>query len=463
MRFNLLLFYSVCLLFTSCTDDDQSAEVGTDDSLSSRTTLIYIVADNSLDSYVSMDIEEMKEGYSEVADTTLNKLLVYVDDYSKPYLLKFAKEYNQLTKKQEIVIDTIATYQEQNSLDTNTMSGVINYALTTNPADSYGLVLWSHGNGWLPGTTQESATRAFGEDQGNDPDGEGFYMDILDLRQALESCPKFEYIMYDACMMQGIEVAYELRNCTKYSIASPVEIPGYGANYEDVVPAFFSEKDAAEKVTQAYFDYYNSLYNYTGGNINSSGTILEFIENNFWIPGIGSGYYPGSGLYTYGLSISLIASDGLEDLAKATKNILPRYIKDGQTIKTSGIYNYDDNFYNYYYDFKSFISSLNGNDTYYTAWEKAFNNAVPIYLTTSYTYSSFANKGMGGMSDMSGTCGISTYIPANINFMDGYYWKRYLLVYPQNTGLIKKHQTYLNKYYQSFSWYEASGWNETGW
>lgn len=460
----LFMLFFASFLLNSCSKegDDELLNVGSsDEKTSSHTTLVYIVADNNLNNYVSQDIEEMIEGYAQITDTANCKLLAYIDNDSSPYLLKFRKVDN--TSK--AVIDTIVTYNEQNSLETDIMSGVINQALSSNHADSYGLVLWSHGNGWLPGSSEkQTSTKAFGEDNNNSND-KGFYMDIINLRKALEKCPVFEYIMFDACMMQGIEVAYELRNRANYFIASPVEIPGYGAYYKDVVPAFFTKTNKEKAITQAYFNYYNNLYNYTGNNNFPSGSLPEFLENIFWGSSIINGIFPGDGSvsYSYGLAISLIASDKLDNLALATKDILTRKIKDGQTVKTSEIYSYDDNFYNYYYDLKDFILSLNGKDSYYMTWEKAFKDAVPMYLTTDYTYSSFANKGVGGMTSMKGSSGISTYIPANANFMSGYFWSAYLLIYPKGIIAIREHQNYLNEYYKGFSWYTESGWNETGW
>ena len=56
------------------------------------------------------------------------------------------------------------------------------------------------------------------------------YMNISDLVTILsaDAVPHFDFVLFDACFMQSIEVAYALRNFTDYYIGSPTEIPGPG-------------------------------------------------------------------------------------------------------------------------------------------------------------------------------------------------------------------------------------------
>ena len=63
------------------------------------------------------------------------------------------------------------------------------------PAESYGLVLSSHGTSWLPGNF--SSLRSFGEENGQ-------YMEITEMNEALEGF-HFDFMLFDACYMSGIE------------------------------------------------------------------------------------------------------------------------------------------------------------------------------------------------------------------------------------------------------------------
>ena len=80
MRLKLytLLCISFLLIFTACNQDDDPvpAEKVT------RTVLAYIMADNSLSGFASIDIDEMMKGM-EAVDASLYNLLVYVDDASR--------------------------------------------------------------------------------------------------------------------------------------------------------------------------------------------------------------------------------------------------------------------------------------------------------------------------------------------------------------------------------------------
>lgn len=150
MRLKLytLLCISFLLIFTACNQDDDPvpAEKVT------RTVLAYIMADNSLSGFASIDIDEMMKGM-EAVDASLYNLLVYVDDASRegsqsykfPTLYRLSKDKNG-----NVVKETVKEYKEQVSTDPAVMQEVLKRAFTEYPAESYGLVLWSHGEGWIP-------------------------------------------------------------------------------------------------------------------------------------------------------------------------------------------------------------------------------------------------------------------------------------------------------------------------
>ena len=124
-----------------------------------RTVLVYMVADNTLHSFASVDVEEMMIGMKDVDISSCN-LCLYVDDKSSPVLYHFTKN-----GKGEVVKDIIATYEEQVSTDVAVMSEVVNHVFTSYPAESYGLVYWSHGEGWIPYPV--TSTRWVGQDTGD--------------------------------------------------------------------------------------------------------------------------------------------------------------------------------------------------------------------------------------------------------------------------------------------------------
>lgn len=139
MRLKLytLLCISFLLIFTACNQDDDPvpAEKVT------RTVLAYIMADNSLSGFASIDIDEMMKGM-EAVDASLYNLLVYVDDASRegsqsykfPTLYRLSKDKNG-----NVVKETVKEYKEQVSTDPAVMQEVLKRAFTEYPAESYGL------------------------------------------------------------------------------------------------------------------------------------------------------------------------------------------------------------------------------------------------------------------------------------------------------------------------------------
>ena len=49
-------------------------------------------------------------------------------------------------------------------------------------------------------------------------------MNITQMARAMKGLPKLDYIFADCCNMMCAEVAYELKDATRYLIGSPAEI-----------------------------------------------------------------------------------------------------------------------------------------------------------------------------------------------------------------------------------------------
>ena len=409
----VLTVITVTTVLVACNHNDEPDPVQEEDL---RTVLVYIAADNSLTSFAADDIAEMVSGFAAV-DADKNNLLVYVDTQSaKPFLYQITKD-----SKGAVVKKVLYQYEEQNSVYPTVMAEVYNRVFSAFPAKSYGLVLWSHGDGWLPSPANISASKAstrwFGQDGTS-------YMDISSLNTALNSAPHFDFILFDACFMQSVEVAYELKDRADYFIGAPNEIPGPGAYYTELVPAMFSQaKDLASTVAHGYYDYYAAKY--TG----------QLGSNENW---------------TMGVTVSVLKSSEVQALAAATAAILPKYITNGSAINVSSIYSYDPRSTYYYYDLKGLVQSLTSSDdqTLFSAWSDAFELAVPLHLTTDKTYSALKDYNIGGMVSMLGSSGLSSYVPRS----GTYSYDRYLYSYAS-----------LNTFYHSYAWYSAAGWSNTGW
>ena len=319
----LIFFFVFPLFMSACRGDDPMPDPPVD---GKRTVLVYMAADNSINplaSFTDGDLEELKAGMASIDNTSDMHLLVYIDTGS-PRLI-------EIENKGGTVVETIVKeYEDRNSCGVAETQEVFNdvFGNSLYKAESYGLIYWSHGEGWIP--TPLPSTRWIG----NDKTGGGHYMNIEDLKLVLQNAPHFDFIMFDACFMQSVEVAYELRDCCDYYIGFPAENPGPGAAYDRMFPFIF-QKGAAVEMAIGTFAAYDEIYT---GKIGS---------NSNW---------------TMGTAIDVLKSSELENLAAATANALSGVTADREVLRSS-VFDYDQrkvgsSYYVGYYDFVEMMEKL---------------------------------------------------------------------------------------------------------
>lgn len=334
-------FFLCLILFVSCQNEELY------DELPDRTVIVYMVADNNLDYFAVKDINEMEAGFN---DNVNGNLIVYVDrakgaSPSHPVVYKISNDTTE-----NITSEISFVYGEQNSADGGVVSDVISDITSKFPAKSYGLVLWSHGTAWYPAGTvlndendissrlkQLPLIKSFGKD-GSDE------MNIPDLKKSLPV--HFEFIIFDACYMASIEVAYELRNCTDYIIASPTEVLSAGFPYSQISNSLFDPVVDYTKVATYFFNSYDTLSN----ALKSA-------------------------------SISVIKTSKLNDLAIQVSSIL-NDIDNIKKVNTSELQQYTVNKANYLFDIDDFISYATTNRVAYEAFEKTLTELVVYKAST---------------------------------------------------------------------------------
>lgn len=115
------------------------------------------------------------------------------------------------------------------------------------PADRYALVIWNHGAGWRPtraGLRQFVPPRAVSID-----DSTGSEIKVWELPQALDVTPRMDMVIFDASLMQMVEVAYEIRNLSPLMVGSEESPPGEGYVYN----TFLSDLAADPSMTPVQF------------------------------------------------------------------------------------------------------------------------------------------------------------------------------------------------------------------
>ncbi|MGN0233018.1 MAG: clostripain-related cysteine peptidase [Bacteroidaceae bacterium] len=240
MKKNLGFILYLSTLF--CLSCQHNSELPKPQQTYERTVIVYAVAENSLSYSAVEDSLEMVKGAKDIPNDC--NLVLYIDRNKLPTItIMNPKDGVKLWRKYT---------RELNSTDSLTMLHTLTEVTREFPSKHYGLVLWSHASGWIP------KRKTFGIDNNcNDSySNSGTELEIPALRGILEQLPHMDFILSDACMMQSVEVAHELRQVTDYLIGSPSEIPGEGAPYDHIMLPMMQGNaiDIAEKYYQYFID-----------------------------------------------------------------------------------------------------------------------------------------------------------------------------------------------------------------
>jgi len=189
--------------------------------------LIYMAADSNLASAAVQDFNSMES--------------VNLPDGTKVWLQTDLPPEHSLggTRRWELGHDSseqitsrqISHLGNLSSGSVQTLREFISWGCDRYSADRTMLVIWSHGSGWskadeskwiCPDYTSEEALSV--------ADG--------DLKAALSGHPRFDILLFDACSMQAIEVADEVKGFADYVIGSEELVPVTGFPYPEILPLF---------------------------------------------------------------------------------------------------------------------------------------------------------------------------------------------------------------------------------
>ena len=392
-RFALyIIILYIGVLLTGCRDTlVPPEEVPQPRAEAERTVIIYMAADNTLTTAVKLDTMEMVRGKNLVPENV--NFIIYLDDKTHmPAIYELsARKGMQLWKQYD---------EEMCSTDSLTMFKVLHGIEHFFPARHYGIVFWSHATGWTP------RRKTFGKDETLGSGGGVSEMEITVLRDILAQLPKTDYLFFDACFMQCIEVAYELKDVTSWMVGSPAEIPGSGAPYDKIIDALC--KSDVRGIVEGYDSGYPGVY----------------------------------GIYSYpGVLLSLIDCSQLESFAQLTGQLITPLYMERNEQSTDGFQPYCSylNRYTYYFDMRTTMCRLLSAEDY-AAWMESFDRVVPLRtLSSTKTWlAQLCNQPIIWDPECYG--GVSMFVP--LKKYDSYGW---------------------NADFQKTSWYTAAGWAQTGW
>lgn len=399
LRHTLLWVLLTGLLLGACQKEDPQWPPRPKPETADQTLLVYLGGQTLLRAFKG-NIAEIRQAIDQhiLYDS---RLLLYVEpSIRESYLIEYSFDYATQSSRG----DTLRRY-ERPALTSDHVGRVMQDAFTEAPAHRYGMILGSHGAGWVPATypylTQDEgdngmeiwsnrpipyeatdrhpllyksdrareATRWFGEFNGG----------VADLSLWIEAIQSLdtplEYLIFDACFMSNIEALYALRHSARYIVASPCEIMGRGMPYASILGELFTEKGTSYDL-KAYCAGYYDFYLHTTETKPSG-------------------------------CIALTRCEELDNLAAATRRALQHR---NEEVDPETIQPYDGLDRTLFYDLGQYIEQVCGDSEAYSAFVEQFDRTFPeeYRLHTPSFYSGYD----GEMTPIHHYSGVSTSAPS---------------------------------------------------
>lgn len=224
-------------------------------SMKNHTLLVYIIA-SDLESDIgpgnpkgaaTADLEELME----VGSTSRVNVAVQTGGTSK-----WDNDFIKGTSVQRWYVQKgnmkqVANLGQKNMGDPKDLQSFIEWGIKTYPAESYTLVLWDHGGGPLFG---------YGYDELSED-----HLTMKELKTSLSNAykntkTKLANIVFDACIMNSIEIADIVSPYASKMVASQISLPAHGLDYSAFVPLLekYLEPESsyfADRLVDQFEDY----------------------------------------------------------------------------------------------------------------------------------------------------------------------------------------------------------------
>lgn len=386
-KITCLSFLLLTLLFlvSSCKKEEPK--------ITNNSVLIYLAANNNLYPAIPDLVNQLKKGYLPQMLDKENNLLIYFHTYEdKPVLCK-------MNCRADGGIDStiIRVYPtETNSTTAEQLAQVLKDAEYYCPAQRHSLIFWSHGTGYVPeGYKPEQRTksnsqplRAVGYDWDTNSE-----IEIQDFAAALLPV-KYDFILFDCCLMGGVEVAYELKDAADYIVFSATEIMNQGFPYYMMMEPVFkgtSVENAMIDIAKEYYKYYQERYEMTK-----------------------CFYKPEGG------TVAVIRTANLPALAKQSKTLFEKYHDQLYALDPDTIQPFYQGRMYWFYDLEDIISHIATSEE-----TDDFNDVLGEVVAYKAATPEFQTI------DIQTYCGLSCYLP--------------------DPGFVK-----LNAYYKKLKWNQAT-------
>lgn len=271
------------------------------------TLIVYLAGDNNLDSAIAgeqvlRDLNNLELGI----DTASVSAIVLADRRGGPpdgdgntfvYDIRHDTVPHQFgdssmsygiatsTKSVSLIMPS-AGNDELNMGDPVNLIAFSTWTITEYPADNYMLVLWNHGGGWYPKAPVFKKGIAWDDTSEDDfLSTEELGTALKTIKELLPAGKKIDIILFDACLMASVEVAYEIKDCAYYMVASEEKESGFP--YDDILEAIssnpgYDSRQLCQKIVDLFDICYStdsSLYSGTFSSRTASAIELSKVSD----------------------------------------------------------------------------------------------------------------------------------------------------------------------------------------
>lgn len=219
----------------------------------SWTVLVYMAADNNLESFALDDVNEMESvNYASGLNvvTLLDRAPGYATadgNWTEARVATIRQDANPNSATS--FLSGATSLGEINSGAGASLTSFINSSVAANPATNYALIVWDHGGG-LSGTSWDDSAG-------------GDNLRLAEFRSAVlaSNLPHFDFIGFDACLQGMLEQCWDVRDLADVMVASQELEPGDGWEYQSFLGALAARPemtafDFANAVVDAYGERY---------------------------------------------------------------------------------------------------------------------------------------------------------------------------------------------------------------
>ncbi len=235
-----------------------------------QTLFMYMPWSSNLTSYFHNNIADFEKAIGQGILSNERVIVFFSTSPTEATMFELLYENGQCLR------DTLKNFTNPPVTSAEGISSILTDVKTFAPANRYAMIISCHGMGWLPVT--DTKTLRSGEAYHWENEGvpltrffggltSEYQTEVSTLAQGIKNAGiKMEYIMFDDCYMSTVEVAYDLKDVTRYLIASPTEVMAYGFPYADMGKYLVGEVNY-QGISNSFYEFYSNYSQMPCGTI----------------------------------------------------------------------------------------------------------------------------------------------------------------------------------------------------